>query len=100
MKTVDVHAGLGSGISDYALKPQIDTAAREKDTQEEIDAALEREIEAAYDRFNAATTIAEQRAAWERLKALIQRRSPQQCERMEAKLPKKWGTDATKPSNK
>jgi hypothetical protein len=30
MKTVDVHAGHGSGLSDYALKPQIDTAAREK----------------------------------------------------------------------
>jgi hypothetical protein len=62
-------------------------------TQDEIDAALERDIEAAYDRFNAATTIAERRATWERLKALIKRRSPTQVAKLEAirkLLPDSW----------
>lgn len=93
MSSVDVSAGFG--LSDYALKPQIDTAVREKGTQAEIDADLEREIETWRLSMTRAATDGDIETAREYeavMRRCIGNRSPQQIERMEAKLPKKWGS--------
>lgn len=98
--TVDVPAGFG--LSDHALKPQIDTAARNshKLSQEEIDAGLEREIEATmreWLRLSDACGRGElpheaSREAYETFVRLIHQRSDEQKARMEGKLPKPWGS--------
>lgn len=57
------------------------------------DEMLEREIQAAYTQFNAAATLPERKSAWEAMKALIKRRSPQQVAKLEAirkLLPDSW----------
>jgi hypothetical protein len=63
--------------------------------QDEIDAALEREIETArlaMVRADAAGDKDGAREFKEAMYALLGQRSPQQIARLEAKLPKKWGT--------
>jgi hypothetical protein len=61
-------------------------------SQDEADAALERRIECARLAMTIATDEMSRRDHLTRMESLIAKRSPQQRERMEAKLPKKWGT--------
>jgi hypothetical protein len=52
-------------------------------TQEQMDADLEVEIDAACERMSKGKSEAEQRAAWTEMAVLIRRRSPMQVMKME-----------------